>query len=311
MLAFTVSSEVAAALSDGRPVVALESTIISHGLPRPRNHAAALEFESMLRDRGVTPATIAVLDGVPQIGLDAEGVRRIADDDLAKASVRDLPILAARGQSGATTVAATAYLAALAGIRVFATGGLGGVHRGAAGVGGAAATFDESADLPTLAVTPITVVSAGVKSVLDIAATLERLETLSVPVVGYRTRQFPAFWLRESGHELDWSVDSAAEVARIMAARDDLGSRSGLIVANPIPVEQQWDPAEHDRVLATAFAAAEQAGVHGKAVTPFLLNYIVEASGGRSLEVNLDLARNNVAVAAEIALAWSSSRPAS
>ena len=311
MLAFTVSSEVASALSDGRPVVALESTIISHGLPRPRNHAAALEFEAMLRDRGVTPATIAVLDGVPQIGLDAEGVRRIADDDLAKASVRDLPILAARGQSGATTVAATAYLAALAGIRVFATGGLGGVHRGAAGSGGAPATFDESADLPTLAVTPITVVSAGVKSVLDIAATLERLETLSVPVVGYGTRQFPAFWLRESGHELDWSVDSAEEVARIMSARDDLGSRSGLIVANPIPVEQQWDPAEHDRVLATAFAAAEQAGVHGKAVTPFLLSYIVEASGGRSLEVNLDLARNNVAVAAEIALAWSSSRPAS
>ena len=311
MLAFTVSSEVASALSAGRPVVALESTIISHGLPRPRNHAAAVEFEAMLRDRGVTPATIAVLDGVPQIGLDADGVRRIADDDLAKASVRDLPILAARGESGATTVAATAYLAALAGIRVFATGGLGGVHRGAAGSEGAAATFDESADLPTLAATPITVVSAGVKSVLDIAATLERLETLSVPVVGYRTRQFPAFWLRESGYELDWSVDSAAEVARIMAARDDLGSRSGLIVANPIPVDQQWDPAEHDRVLATAFAAAGQAGVHGKAVTPFLLSYIVEASGGRSLEVNLDLARNNVAVAAEIALAWSSLRPRS
>jgi len=311
MLAFTVSPEVASALSGGRPVVALESTIISHGLPRPRNHAAALEFEAMLRDRGVTPATIAVLDGVPQIGLDADGVRRIADDDLAKASVRDLPILAARGESGATTVAATAYLAALAGIRVFATGGLGGVHRGAAGSDGAAATFDESADLPTLAATPITVVSAGVKSVLDIAATLERLETLSVPVVGYGTRQFPAFWLREAGYELDWSVDSAAEVARIMAARDDLGSRSGLIVANPIPVDRQWDPAEHDRVLATAFAAAEQAGVHGKAVTPFLLSYIVEASDGRSLEVNLDLARNNVAVAAEIALAWSSLRPTS
>jgi len=308
MPAFTVSSEVADALRTGRPIVALESTIISHGLPRPRNHAAALEFESMLRDRGVTPATVAVLDGVPQIGLDAEGVRRIADDDLAKASVRDLPILAARGQSGATTVAATAYLAALAGIRVFATGGLGGVHRGAAGQDGAAATFDESADLPTLAVTPITVVSAGVKSVLDIAATLERLETLSVPVVGYGTRQFPAFWLRESGHELDWSVDSAAEVARIMTARDELGSRSGLIVANPIPVDQQWDPAEHDRVLATAFTAAEKAGVHGKAVTPFLLSFIVEASGGRSLEVNLDLARNNVAVAADIAVAWSELR---
>ena len=304
MPAFTVSVEVADALRAGHPVVALESTIISHGLPRPRNHEAAIEFESMLRERGVTPATIAVLDGVPQIGLDAEGVRRIADDDLAKASVRDLPILAARAASGATTVAATAYLASLAGIRVFATGGLGGVHRGAA------ETFDESADLPTLAVTPITVVSAGVKSVLDIAATLERLETLSVPVVGYGTRQFPAFWLRDSGHELDWSVDTAADVAHIMRARDDLGSRSGLIVANPIPVEQQWDPAEHDRVLATAFAAAEKAGVHGKAVTPFLLGFIVDASGGRSLEVNLDLARNNVRVAADIAVAWSALRSA-
>ncbi|HEY4224925.1 MAG TPA: pseudouridine-5'-phosphate glycosidase [Pseudolysinimonas sp.] len=311
MPAFTVSSEVADALRDGRPVVALESTIISHGLPRPRNHEAAQEFESMLRERGVTPATVAVLDGVPQIGLDAEGVRRIAEDDLAKASVRDLPILAARGASGATTVAATAHLAALAGVRVFATGGLGGVHRGAAGHHGAEATFDESADLPTLAVTPITVVSAGVKSVLDIAATLERLETLSVPVVGYRTRQFPAFWLRESGHELDWSVESAEEVARIMAARDDLGSREGIIVANPIPLDQQWDPAEHDRVLATAFDAAEKAGVHGKAVTPFLLGFIVDASGGRSLEVNLDLARNNVRVAADIAIAWSLLRPSS
>ncbi len=304
MSAFTVSTEVADALRDGRPVVALESTIISHGLPRPRNHAAAVEFESLLRERGVTPATVAVLDGVPRIGLDADGIHRIAADELAKASVRDLPILAARAASGATTVAATAHLASLAGIRVFATGGLGGVHRGAT------ETFDESADLSTLAVTPITVVSAGVKSVLDIAATLERLETLSVPVVGYGTRQFPAFWLTDSGHELDWSVESPQDVARIMLARDELGSRSGLIVANPIPVEQQWDPAEHDRVLATAFAAAEKAGVHGKAVTPFLLGFIVNESGGRSLEVNLDLARNNVRVAAAIATAWSSLRSA-
>ncbi len=308
---FTVSPEVADALRAGRPVVALESTIISHGLPRPRNHEAALEFEAMLRERGVTPATVAVLDGVPRIGLDAEGVRRIAEEDLAKASVRDLPILAARGASGATTVAATAHLAALAGIRIFATGGLGGVHRGAAGLHGAEATFDESADLLTLAATPITVVSAGVKSVLDIAATLERLETLSVPVVGYRTRQFPAFWLRESGHELDWSVDSAEEVVGVMAAMDALGARAGLLVANPIPLEQQWDPDEHDRVLATAFAAAEEEGVRGKAVTPFLLGFIVDASGGRSLEVNLDLARNNVRVAAEIATAWSALRSAS
>ncbi len=303
MTPFQLSTEVADALADGRPVVALESTIISHGLPRPRNHEAALEFEQLLRDQGVTPATIAVLDGVPQIGLDADGVRRIAEDELAKASVRDLPILAALGRSGATTVAATAHLASLAGIRVFATGGLGGVHRGAS------ETFDESADLPTLAENPVTVVSAGVKSVLDIGATLERLETLSVPVIGYRTTAFPAFWLRESGFELDWKVDSAEQVAAVMAARDARGSRTGIVLANPIPLEQQWDPAEHDRVLRTAFAAAEEAGVRGKAVTPFLLNYIVDASGGRSLEVNLDLARNNVRVAAEVATAWSRIMP--
>ncbi|MCU1469384.1 MAG: indigoidine synthase family protein [Glaciihabitans sp.] len=296
---FTVSSAVGEALEAGRPVVALESTIISHGLPRPRNHAAAIEFEALLRDAGVTPATIAVLDGVPQIGLDADGVRRIAEDELAKASVRDLPILAARRASGATTVAATAHLAALAGIRVFATGGLGGVHRGASG------TFDESADLSTLAVTPITVVSAGVKSVLDIAATLERLETLSVPVIGFGTTVFPSFWLRESAYTLDWSVDSAAEVAAVMRAQDELGHGQGIVVANPIPLDQQWDPDEHDRILGEALAAATAAGVHGKAVTPFLLSYIVGASNGRSLEVNLDLARNNVRVAGEIAKEWS------
>jgi pseudouridylate synthase len=294
----SVSDAVAAALADNRPVVALESTIISHGLPRPRNHAAALEFEQILLDAGVTPATIAVLDGVPHIGLDADGIRRIADEELAKASVRDLPILAARGASGATTVAATAHLAAMAGIRVFATGGLGGVHRGAS------TTFDESADLSTLAVTPITVVSAGVKSVLDIAATLERLESLSVPVIGYGTKVFPSFWLTESAHVLDWSVDTAAEVASIMRSQDELGHGQGIVVANAIPREQQWDPTEHDRVLEEAFVAAEEAGVHGKAVTPFLLSYIVRASEGRSLEVNLDLARNNVRVAGTIAVEW-------
>jgi pseudouridine-5'-phosphate glycosidase len=295
----SVSEPVAAALADNRPVVALESTIISHGLPRPRNHAAALEFEQILLDAGVTPATIAVLDGVPHIGLDAEGVRRIADEDLAKASVRDLPILAARGASGATTVAATAHLAALAGIRVFATGGLGGVHRGASN------TFDESADLSTLAVTPITVVSAGVKSVLDIAATLERLESLSVPVIGFGTKIFPSFWLTESAHLLDWSVDTAAEVAAVMQAQDQLGHGQGIVVANAIPKQQQWDPTEHDRVLEEALLAAEEAGMHGKAVTPFLLSFIVKASEGRSLEVNLDLARNNVRVAGDIAVEWS------
>lgn len=295
----SISPAVASALAENRPVVALESTIISHGLPRPRNYAAAVEFEQILTDAGVTPATIAVLDGVPRIGLDEEGVHRIADEDLAKASVRDLPILAARGASGATTVAATAHLAALAGIRVFATGGLGGVHRGAS------STFDESADLSTLAVTPITVVSAGVKSVLDIAATLERLESLSVPVIGFGTKIFPSFWLTESAHLLDWSVETPREIAEIMRAQDALGHGQGILVANAIPRDQQWDPTEHDQVLDEALAAAEAAGVHGKAVTPFLLSYIVTASAGRSLEVNLDLARNNVRVAAAIATEWS------
>jgi pseudouridine-5'-phosphate glycosidase len=296
---FILSDEVSAALAARRPVVALESTIISHGLPRPRNHEAALEFEAILRDAGVTPATIAVLDGVPRIGLDAEGVRRISEEELAKASVRDLPIIAAAGSSAATTVAATSHLAALAGIRVFATGGLGGVHRGAS------ESFDESADLSTLAVTPITVVSAGVKSVLDIAATLERLETLSVPVIGFGTRIFPSFWLRESSFTLDWSVETAAEVAAVMKAQDELGHGQGIVVANPIPLDQQWDPAEHDRVLSEALALAAAAGVTGKAVTPFLLLKIVELSDGRSLEVNLDLARNNVCIAGAIATAWS------
>ena len=302
MTSLKLSPEVADALATGKPVVALESTIISHGLPRPRNLEAAKEFEQILRDKGVVPATIAILDGVPRIGLDEEGVQRIANEDLAKASVRDIPILAARKESGATTVAATAHLAALAGIRVFATGGLGGVHRGAVD------TFDESADLSTLAVTPIVVVSAGVKSVLDIPATLERLETLSVPVIGYKTKEFPAFWLTRSGYTLDWSLDSAEQVALAMKAQDELGHGQGIVIANPIPESKQWDPAEHDRVLEVAFAAAKKAQVTGKAVTPFLLGFIVEESKGKSLEVNLDLARNNVSVAADISKAWSALR---
>jgi len=213
--------------------------------------------------------------------------------------VRVLAVEAAKVADGATAVAATSAGATAAEIRVFSAGGLGGVHREAN------VTFDESADLSTLAVTPITVVSAGVKSVLDIGATLERLETLSVPVIGFGTRAFPSFWLRESGFELDWSVDGAADVAAVMRARDRLGHRQGIVVANPIPAEQQWDPAEHDRVLTEAFAAADAEGVRGKAVTPFLLGFIVDASGGRSLEVNLDLARNNVRVAGAIATEWS------
>jgi pseudouridylate synthase len=298
MSSFIPSEEVLSALEFGKPIVALESTIISHGLPRPKNLEAAKEFEEILRAQGVTPATIAILDGIPRIGLDEHGLDRIANEDLAKASVRDIPILSAKEESGATTVAATAYLAALAGIRVFATGGLGGVHRGAN------QTFDESADLSTLAMTPITVVSAGVKSVLDIPATLERLETLSVPVIGYRTKEFPAFWLTHSGYQLDWSVDSAEEIALVMQAQDVLGHSQGMVIANPIPESKQWAPQEHDRVLEIAFEAAKQRGVTGKEVTPFLLGFIVEESKGRSLEVNLDLARNNVALAAEIAKAW-------
>lgn len=304
MSTIVVSSEVQRALTDGKPVVALESTIISHGLPRPRNLEAAREFEEILRSRDVVPATVAVLDGVPHVGLDAEGVRRIAEEDLFKASVRDLPILAALGRSGATTVASTAYLAAKAGVRVFATGGLGGVHRHAS------ETFDESADLSILAKAPVAVVSAGVKSILDIAATLERLETLSVPVVGYRTNTFPSFWLTSSGYDLDWRVEAADEIAAIMAANDLLGTGSGMLVANPLPEDQQWDPATHDAILTEALAEADKQGLRGKAVTPFLLAYIVEASGGVSLEINLDIARNNVRLAAEIATAMSAARGA-
>lgn len=294
-----MSSEVQTAIEANRPIVALESTIISHGLPRPRNHEAAVEFETILRDLGVTPATIAVLDGIPRIGLDEAGIDRIANESMAKASVRDLPILAAKSESAATTVAATSYLANLAGIRVFATGGLGGVHQGAG------ETFDESADIFMLADTPITVVSAGVKSVLDIPATLERLETLSIPVLGYRTSVFPRFWLPASDAKLDWRVESADEVVAIMQARDQLGLRQGIVLANPVPFDQAWNEAEHDRIIAEAFDLAAEQGIRGKAVTPFLLMEIVRLSGGRSLEVNLDLARNNIRVAAQVAKVWS------
>ncbi len=245
---------------------------------------------------------MAVIDGVPTVGLSSQELERIATEDIDKASVRDLPVVIGKGISGATTVASTASLAALAGVRVFATGGLGGVHRGAN------ETFDESADLSVLATTPITVVSAGVKSILDISATLERLETLSVPVVGYRTDVFPAFWLSESDFSLDWRVESGAEVAAIMQARDALGYRHGIVVANPVPHDQQWDPATHDRMLEEALASATQDGIRGKDVTPYVLSYIVEHSKGASLGVNLDLVSNNIAVAVEIATAWSARR---
>jgi pseudouridine-5'-phosphate glycosidase len=280
-------------------VVALESTIISHGLPRPGNYTAARKFEKMLEDQGVTPATIAIIDGVPKVGLSPEDLERIAaDDSVVKVSSRDITIAVARKKTGGTTVAATSVLAARAGVRVFATGGLGGVHRGAAG------SFDESADLTVLSRTPITVVSAGVKSILDIPATLERLETLSVAVVGYRTSRFPAFWLSDSGYDLDWRVESAAEVADIMAARDAFGEPSALLVANPLPAELQLDPGVLDDAMGEALAAANEQGIRGKAVSPFLLDRIQQVTGGASVEVNLSIARGNIELAGQIATAW-------
>jgi pseudouridine-5'-phosphate glycosidase len=294
-----LSPAVRAAVEAGRPVVALESTIISHGLPRPANLAAARSFEEMLTEAGVTPATIAVVDGIPRAGLDDAGLERIAlDESVVKVSSRDLGMAMAGKRTAGTTVAATSVLAARAGIRVFATGGLGGVHRGFA------ESPDESADLTVLSRTPVTVVSAGVKSVLDIPATLERLETLGVAVAGYRTTRFPAFYLSDSGQELDWRLDSPEEVAAVMAARDLLADQSALLVANPLPPDKQLYPAVHDRALSGALAAAEAAGVRGKAVTPFLLDHVRRATGGASVAVNLDVARGNIALAGQIAVAW-------
>jgi pseudouridylate synthase len=294
-----ISPAVRAALDAGRPVVALESTIISHGLPRPANLSAAISFEALLNATGVTAATIALIDGVPKAGLSAADLERIAlDESVVKVSSRDLGLAMAGKRTGGTTVAATSVLAARAGIRVFATGGLGGVHRGYC------ESLDESADLLALSRTPVTVVSAGVKSVLDIPATLERLETLGVAVAGYRTSRFPAFYLTDSGQELDWRLDSAREVAEVMAARDAVGEVSALLVGNPLPADRQLDPALHDRVLAEALAAAEAAGVRGKAVTPFLLDYMQRATSGTSVAVNLDVARGNVTLAGQIATAW-------
>jgi pseudouridylate synthase len=294
-----MSPRVSAALADGQPVVALESTIISHGLPRPGNLAAAQRFEEVLDAQGVTPATIALIDGVPKVGLDAHDLERIAtDESVVKVGSRDIAIAMARKVTGGTTIAATSVLAARAGLRVFATGGLGGVHRGAA------ETFDESADVTILSRTPITVVSAGVKSILDIPATLERLETLGVAVVGYRTSRFPAFWLSDSGYDLDWRVDSPAEIADIMAAREAFGEPSALLVANPLPTALQLDPGVLDDALGEALALAADQGIRGKAVSPFLLDHIQQVTGGASVEVNLAIARGNIELAGQIATSW-------
>jgi len=257
------------------------------------------ELEAAVRAAGAVPATIAMLDGEVHVGLEDWGLRRIAGHEVAKLSVRDLPLAAARRANGATTVAATAHLAAAAGIRVFATGGLGGVHRDAR------ESWDESADLMELSKTPIVVVAAGVKSILDVGATLERLETLGVSVAGWRTNRFPGFYLTDGGFDLDWRVESAEEVAEAMAAADELGVNAALLVANPIEVEAQLDPAEHERVLAEGLGLARAQGVAGKAVTPFLLDHLHRATEGRSLEVNVAVALGNAAVAGAIAVAWS------
>jgi pseudouridine-5'-phosphate glycosidase len=290
---------VTSALARGGAVVALESTIISHGLPRPDNLAVARQIEQAVRDGGAVPATIAVVGGVVRVGLDDDALATIATaDDVAKASVRDLALVAARGGSAATTVAATAHLAAEVGIGVFATGGLGGVHRGAAD------SFDESADLTALSRVPITVVCAGVKSILDVGATLERLETLGVSVVGYGTDRFPGFYRRDSGFPVDWRVDSPEEVVAVLAARSTLGIDDGaLIVANPVAEDEQVEAGLHDRVLEESLAAAAAAGIRGKAVTPFLLERFHRETGGESLRANVAIILGNAALAARIAAA--------
>ncbi|WP_327261929.1 pseudouridine-5'-phosphate glycosidase [Streptomyces sp. NBC_01232] len=295
-----LSAEVREALARGKPVVALESTIIAHGLPRPRNLAVGLELEALVRAEGAVPATIAVVDGVPYAGLDKEQLERIAaGDGVRKLGHRDLAPALATGATGATTVSATAFLAARAGLRVFATGGLGGVHREWAH------TQDESADLSLLARTRITVVCAGVKSILDVPGTLQRLETLGVGVLGYGTDRFPGFYLADSGEPVDWTVHRPEEVAAVMAAQDALGgTESALLVANPVAREEQLDPELHDRVLAQALAECRKRGITGQAVTPFLLGFLVRATDGASLEANLAAVRGNVRLGARIAGAW-------
>jgi len=299
-----IHPEVADALDSGRAVVALESTIISHGLPRPDNLRIAREIEAAVRESGAIPATIAVVDGVARIGLDDEALARVADDDsVVKVSVRDLASVAARGGMGATTVASTAHLAARAGIGVFATGGLGGVHRGVE-------TYDESADLTTLSRTPILVVCAGVKSILNVGATLERLETLNIGVLGYGTDRFPGFYLRDSGYELYDTVWTPAEVAAVLRARRDLGTDAfGLVLANPIAEADELDRTLHDQVLTSGLAAATEQGVRGKEVTPFLLAWFHEQTLGASLTANVALVLSNARLAGAVATAYAELGP--
>lgn len=294
-----IQPEVSDALAAGRPVVALESTIISHGLPRPDNLRVAREIEAAVRSGGAVPATIAIIGGEPHIGLDDAALRRIAESDtVVKVGVRDVAVLAARGGDGATTVASTAHLASAAGITVFATGGVGGVHRGARD------NWDESADLVTLSRTGVLVVCAGVKSILDVGATLERLESLNVGVIGYRSDRFPGFYLADSGHPVGWRVETPQQVADVLRARRRLGTDGyGLVLANPIAAADEMDRELHDRVLSAALAAAEAAGIRGKDVTPFLLDFFHRETGGASLAANVALVLSNARLAAEIAAA--------
>ncbi len=297
MSAIKFSAEVSQAIAKGLPIVALESTIIAHGLPRPSNLETAREVEAIIRDRGAIPATIALLDGIVLIGCEGNELAAIATrDDISKASSRDLAIIVALKKSAATTVAATAHIAQMAGIQIFATGGLGGVHRGAN------ESFDESADLTALANLDITVVCAGVKSILDVSATLERLETLAITVLGYRTHKFPGFYLTDSGFEIEHRVDSASEIAAIIKARSFVDtSNSALIVANP--VLNELPRKIHDEILASGLANATRDGIHGKSVTPYLLEHFHTASNGASLKVNIEIIKSNAALAADIALA--------
>jgi pseudouridine-5'-phosphate glycosidase len=275
----------------------LESTIISHGLPRPKNLDVAIQVEEIVRSAGATPATIAIIDGRIHVGLEREELRRVATEDgIVKASIRDLPIVAAKKLSAATTVAATSHIAHSVGLSFFATGGLGGVHRGAS------QTWDESADLAALSSIPVLVVCAGAKSILDIPATLERLETLSVPILGFQTNRFPGFYLSDSGYALEYRVDSVAEIADIWSLRDQVGlQNSGIVVANP--VKNQMDKALHDELLNRGLAAAEANGVRGKEVTPFLLEFFHSESKGESLRVNIEIIKANSLLAAQIAVA--------
>jgi len=292
-----MSDEVAQAVAARQPVVALESTIIAHGLPSPRNVEVAAQIEATVRAHGAVPATIGMISGEPVVGLSEAEVTLLGTaEGVAKLSVRDLAVGAELGVHGATTVASTSALAAAAGIEVFATGGLGGVHRGAA------QTFDESADLTTLSHTPIVVVCAGVKSILDVPATLERLETLGVTVLGYRSKKFAGFYLNDSGSEVDWVVDSPEQIAGVLHQQRSL-SRAGIIVSNPLPTDVQLDPALHDSVLEQGLAGIEREGITGKAVTPYLLSHFHESTSGRSLEVNIEVILRNAALAAQIAVA--------